>query len=131
MVLSKKVRSGESLGRFLTQSKHFARVKNEVKFKVFMPPKNLKLSVQRIDELTPDEVWVLGKQVVSEMPEPNPPLYGVADIKAGVIERVNLIVSPDKFPSRHANINKWPSDIAEQLSIAQELAAEAKLILIP
>ncbi len=118
------------MGRFLTQSGHFSRVKNEVKLKAFMPPNNLHLSVQRIDELTIDEVWSLGKQVVSEMRDPKPPLYGVADIKAGVIERVDLTISPDKLPNRHANINNWPSDSARHLSIAQELAAEAKLILI-
>jgi len=95
-----------------------------------MPPNNLRLSVQRIDELTIEEVWNLGKQVVSGMPDPKPPLYGVGDIEAGVIERVNLTISPDKLPSRHANINNWPADRARQLSIAQELAAEAKLILI-
>lgn len=95
-----------------------------------MPPNNLRLSVQRIDELTIEEVWNLGKHVVSGMPDPKPQLYGVGDIEAGVIERVNLTISPDKLPSRHANINNWPADRARQLSIAQELAAEAKLILI-
>ena len=95
-----------------------------------MPPKNLRLSVQRIDDLNIDEIWILGDMVVNKMPEPKPPLYGVADVKAGVFRGVNLTISAENLPSRHTNINGWPVDKARQLSIAQELAAEAVLILV-
>ena len=94
-----------------------------------MPPNNLHLSVQRIDGLTIDEVWSLGREVVRAMPGPKRSLYGAGDIKVGVVERVELMISPDELPSRHANIDNWPSDIARQLLIALELAAEAKLRL--
>lgn len=128
MVLSREVSQSESLGRFLTQSNHFAAIKKEVKFKAFMPPPNLHLSVQRIDDLKKEEVWAIGESVLLAMRD-RKNLYGVADIKAVVVERENLSIVPDKLPSRHADIVGWPEDDARQMSIAQEFAAEAKLIL--
>ena len=128
MALSSTVSPSELLGRFLTEHNHFARMKNEVKFKAFMPPHTLRLSVYRINGLKIDEIWSVGKKVILAMTQ-RKTLYGVADIKAGRVEREELKVEPDKLPCRHANIVGWPDDQARQLSIAQALAAEAKLIL--
>ena len=128
MALSSQVKPSEPLGRFLTQSKHFVRTNNEVKFKAFMPPRNLRLSVYRIYGLKLDEIWGAGQKVILAMPE-RKTLYGVADIKAGIVEREKLEIEPDKLPCRHANIVGWPENDARQLSITQKLAAEAKLIL--
>jgi len=128
LVLLNKVSPDESLGRFLTQSKHFARIKNEVKPKAFMPPINLRLSVSRIHGLALEEIWDIGLAVILDMREQKT-LYGVADIKAKTVEKEKLTILPDKLPSLHANVVGWPEDVAEQMSIAQELAAEAKLIL--
>jgi hypothetical protein len=128
-VLSVLIRAEESLGRYLTESGHIIRQKNEVKYKAFMPPRNLHLSVYRIDGLRLDEIWDIGQnKVIKTMPQPRK-LYGVADIKARVVEEAQLTIVPDKTPSLHANIVGWPEAQAAQLSIAQELAAEAKLIL--
>jgi len=93
-----------------------------------MPPPNLCLSVYRIDGLKLDEIWDAGQKVILAMPE-RKTLYGVADIKARIVEREKLEIEPDKLPCRHANIVGWPENDARQLSIAQKLAAEAKLIL--
>lgn len=128
MALSTVVSPNESLGRYLTEHGHFARTKNEVRFKAFMPPSNLRLSVCRIEGLQIDEIWNEGQKVILAMPQ-RKTLYGVADIKAGIVKRETLEINPDKLPSRHANIIGWPEAPAKQMSIAQTLAAEAKLKL--
>lgn len=129
MALSPKINSSESLGRYLTQKNHFSRMRNEVKPNAFFPPPNLQLSVYRIDGLTLDEIWKIGKEnVVDSMAEPRN-LYGIADVKARVVEEEKLTIMPDNLPSRHANILDWPSEEARWLSITQRIAAEAKLIL--
>lgn len=128
MTLSSKVNANESLGRFLTQKNHFSRQRNEVRFNAFIPPSDMQLSVYRIDGLKPDEMWDIGQNVVDKMPETRN-LYGVADITARIVERETLKIKPDKLPSRHANIFNWPSEDARQLSIAQKLAVQSKLVL--
>jgi hypothetical protein len=93
-----------------------------------MPPPNLELSVFRIDGLSIAEIWGLGKSIVSQMPKERN-LHGVADIKAKIVERESLTINADNNPERHASIVGWPEEQAQQLSIAQALAAEARLIL--
>ena len=129
MALSNIVSPNESLGRYLTDKNYFSRMNKEVKFKAFMPPLDKCLSVYRIDGLQLDEIWDIGQNmVVLAMPQPRK-LYGVADIKAGIVEREKLEIDPDDVPPRHANIIGWPEDQAQQMSIAQGLAAEAILVL--
>ena len=131
MVLPSIVNPKESLGRYLTQKKHFFRRDNAVRPQAFMPPPNLRLSVFRIDGLKLEEVWTIGqREVIDVLPQPKT-LYGVADIKASKVLELELRVEPNQLPSRHANICGWSEDKSKQKSIAQELAAEAKLLLKP
>lgn len=131
MQLSNVVSPTESLGRYMTDDNYFSRSRNEVKFKAFMPPRDLRLSVFRIDGLTTEEIWEMGhRRVILAMKQPRQ-LYGVAEIKAASVTRVNLNIVPDPLPDRHANIVGWPTDQARHLSIAQQLAAEAQLKLRP
>jgi hypothetical protein len=58
-------------------------------------------------------------------------LYGVADIKAGIVQNEGLTVDPDSLLPRHAEIIGWPQEKDAQLSIALVLAAEARLVLRP
>jgi len=119
----------ESLGRYLPESSYFSRPQNAVKPKAFMPPTDLKLSVFRIDGLGLKEIWETGqKHVIENMPTPKT-LYGLADIKVSKVQERYLTVDPDNEPPRHANIIGWPESIARRQSIAQELAAEASLML--
>jgi hypothetical protein len=130
LALSQTVSSSEPLGRYLTKSNQFSKQKNEANYRAFFPSKRLELSVQRIESLTEDEIWDLGRLVISQMTSPKPTLYGVAEIKANVIERVKLSIIPDTLPDRHANIVNWPDDRSLQLSIAQELAANSKPMFV-
>jgi len=128
MVLPSIVNPNESLGRYLTPKNHFSRRDNAVKTLAFMPPPNLRLSVFRIDGLKLEEVWIIGqREVIDVLPEPKT-LYGMADIKASKVREFDLEIEPSNTPPRHADICGWPEK-AKHKSVAQQLAAEAKLIL--
>lgn len=94
-----------------------------------MPPKDLRLSVYRIDGLQIEEIWEIGqREVIDAMGQPKI-LYGIADVKVSTVQENNLKVEPDDRPPRHANIIGWPEEKEKQKIIAQELAAGAKLVL--
>ncbi len=128
MVLPSIVNPNESLGRYLTQKNHFSRRDNAVRTLAFMPPLNLRLSVFRVVGLKLDEVWEIGqKEIIDVLPQPKT-LYGMADIKASKVREFDLEIEPSNTPPRHADICGWPEK-AKHKSVAQQLAAEAKLIL--
>lgn len=133
MVLADIVGQEESLGRYLTQRDHFSRPDNAVRPRAFMPPPSLRLSVFRIDGLSTETVWDIGqREVINAMPQPSRTLYGMADVKVLSVQGKNLVVDPDNTPVRHANIVGWPEgpeNKARRQSIAQELAADARLVL--
>lgn len=132
MVFPEVVSQEESLARYLTQKDHYSRQENAVKPKAFMPPPNRTLSVFRIAGLSKDAIWDIGqKEVINVSPEPRT-LHGMAEIKAISVQGTGLTIDPDNTPIRHANIVGWPEgpeNKARIKSIAQELAAEAKLVL--
>ena len=129
MVLPSIVSPDESLARYLNEKKgYFSTDRNSVLPRAFMPPSNLRLSVFRIDGLKLDEVWEIGqKEVIDVLPEPKT-LYGMADIKASKVREFDLEIEPSNTPPRHADICGWPEK-AKHKSVAQQLAAEAKLVL--
>ena len=129
MVLPSIVNPNESLARYLNEKRgYFSTDRNSVLPRAFMPPPNLRLSVFRIDGLKLDEVWEIGqKEAIDVLPQPKT-LYGMADIKASKVREFDLEIEPSNTPPRHADICGWPEK-AKHKSIAQQLAAEAKLIL--
>ena len=130
MKLPSKVSQSESLARYLTHQNHYSSLNNSVKPAAFQPPSNLRLSVFRIDKLTLEEVWEIGRvNVVSAMPLPKENVYGFANIIASAVYKTHLDVDPDNNPPRHADIVQWPQEKSERKSIAQELAAKATLRL--
>ncbi len=94
-----------------------------------MPPPNRCLSVFRIDGLTLEEVWEIGKRGVIDLMVQPKELHGLADIKVSQVKEVNLEVDPDDNPPRHANLIGWPEEKHRQKLVAAELAARAKLVL--
>lgn len=129
MVLPSIVNPNESLARYLSEKKgYFSTDRNSVLPRAFMPPLNLRLSVFRIDGLKLDEVWEIGqREVIDVLPQPKT-LYGMADIKASKVREFDLEIEPSNTPPRHADICGWPEK-ARHKSVAQQLAAEAKLIV--
>ena len=57
------------------------------------------------------------------------PLLGRAEIKAQDASDVGLGIEPDSKPPRHANLVGWPNEKHERMSMAQELAARASLVV--
>ena len=128
MVLPSIVNPNESLARYLTHKNHFYHRDNAVRYLAFMPRTDLRLSVFRIDGLELDEVWEIGQREVIDVSPQLKTLYGRADIKASKVREFNLEIHPSNTPPRHADICGWPEK-AKHKSVAQQLAAEAKLIL--
>ena len=128
MVLPNVVSPEESLGRYLPEDTYFSRSRGAVKPKAFMPTRDLILSVFRIHGLKLKEIWEIGqREVIDAMPQ-SKVLYGIANIEVYKVQEKDLIVDPDNKPLRHANILGWPEEKGRQHSIAQELAAEARLV---
>lgn len=75
------------------------------------------------------DVVVLGELHVRSVDGLAP--YGQARLLVSDITDVKLSLNCDNTPERHADIVDWPpdSEIPRQISIAQELAARARLIL--
>ena len=129
MVLPSIVNPNESLARYLSEKKgYFSTDRNSVLPRAFMPAPNLRLSVFRIDGLKLDEVWEIGQREVIDVLPQSKTLYGMADIKASKVREFDLEIEPSNTPPRHADICGWPEK-AKHKSVAQQLAAEAKLIL--
>jgi len=88
-----------------------------------MPPDNLELSVFRIQGLGESEIWELGRKRLRS-------IHGRAVILVRAVQETSLRVIPNKPSSRHANIVGWPREKEQQMSLAQQLAAQAELCLI-
>ena len=130
--LPSTVGSSESLARYLTQSNHIRRLDQTVSPRAFDPPHDLRLSVYRTDGLSTEKVWEIGQVHVVERMTPPRNLYGMGSIKASAVRAVHLDVEPEEGPPRHACIFGWPDGPEgkpERMSLAQELAATATLVL--
>jgi len=127
----------ETLARYLTTSKWIKRQYNAPSPKAFLP-RNIdgsrEVSVFRINGLSSEQIWeIADKHVLPNLPAVESgaarKIHGRADIVASAVLTKGLDIEPDDIPPRHANITGWPSELQEQLSLAQELAAAAVLIV--
>jgi len=126
--LSAHVADSESLARFLFSDKLFARTAGRVKWRAFDPPENLELSVFRIDGMTVEGVWRLGREQAGAVRNESP--RARADIEATEVRARKLdVAAAPKDDLRHANIVGWPSEKESIRLIAMELASSAKLQL--
>jgi len=127
--LPSAVGPNESLARYLTHSNHYNLQTRSVRPTAFEPPSDLRLSVFRINGLDIEHVWKIGQvNVIGAMSRPRT-LYGIGKIKASAVSHVHLDIDPDNVPPRHACLVGWPEQKSRRMSIAQELAASASLIL--
>ncbi len=77
--------------------------------------------------LNEDQIWHLARVFVS-----NPTgrtLYARADIPALAVYELSLNINPDEPPPRHASIVGWPPEKHARMSLAQQLAASATLVV--
>lgn len=116
---------GEILTRFIVSSKHFSSTR--VKADAFLPPSDTpETSVFRTAGMDPPGIRERGA-IVGEGSGRG--LKAWADLLAGVVFDVGLDVRPDNRPERHASIVGWPGAKDQQISLAQQLAAQATLSL--
>lgn len=120
-----QIKSEEELTRYIFSKRHFRPSNRTVKYNAFMPL-NGETSVFLISGLSENEIWELRD---SEATKTRPSLKGRADILALNVFQKKLGVDFDNDPPGHANIINWPDDKSKQMSIAQELAADANLHL--
>jgi len=115
----------EDLTRYLFDSGKFAATKGRVKPGVFVPAKNGTTSVFRTSGLSDLQNWETGNSVANELQRT---LLARAEVKASCVPEP-LRIDPSEPPPRHANIVNWPESRDEQLMLAQQIAAEAQLVV--
>lgn len=123
--LETEVGNDESLSHFIFSSTWFSPNTARVKYNAFMPRQG-EVSVFRIDRLSENQIWTIGRDVVGYGTR-NPKARG--DIKAAKVRESRLNVLAAEPPPRHANLVGWPSEKSEQKLIAKQLAAGAILKL--
>ncbi|MDO9289223.1 MAG: hypothetical protein Q7T83_10570 [Thermodesulfovibrionales bacterium] len=116
----------EDLAKFIFNRSQFSALNERVKYSVYIPPPNKRLSVFRIAGVPETEVWQIGKDVGNER---SLPLLARADIKVSVVTETGLRIELDDIPPRHANIIGWPEDASKVKLKAMMLADKAQLHL--
>jgi hypothetical protein len=88
-------------------------------------PKDLKLSVFLTEDLSAEQIWMLGQKYVS------PNIYGRAELTRSAVSEIGLRVEVDNKPLRHANVVGWPVQKSEQKLYALKMAEKSSLYLKP
>lgn len=126
--LNSKISLTEPFARFIVSKKHFSKVAGTTKGRAFEPaPEDNATSVFRSLSLTEEQIWWLGQTHVATPRKMT--LYARADIPVNSVLTLELTVRSDEPPRRHAIIGGWPAEKDAVMSLAQELAAEATLVV--
>jgi len=129
-IMEEEVSVDELVARFITGKDYYRPKDGTVKHNAFMPSREGETSVYRTKDLADDEIFEIGRIYFAE--KIGKDLKGRADIPAfEVFEKGLAIVSQPTDHSRHASIVDWPQDKSKSRLIAVELAAKAKLQLVP
>lgn len=107
------------LSRFLFTRNH---LNPGQRFRAFLPPTDLKLSVFDTEEMGEPDIWEMARR---ESEERDQTLYGRADVQTAGVHKVGLRVVLAEPPPRHRHIEGWPSadQKEDQKGLAMELAA--------
>jgi len=116
----------EDLSKFIFNKSQFSSSNKRVKYSVFIPPSNRRLSVFRSTDLSENEVWEIGNAIGIER---KLTLLARADIRVASVTKTGLEIDVDDIPPRHANIVGWPDEDSEIKLKAMELAENAQLHL--
>jgi hypothetical protein len=114
----------------LVDAQHFSASKNLVKSRAFLPgfyQDVYSTSTFDVDGLSRDDIWELGRAKVA-VPR-NKTLYGHAELRTADVLGVGLAVARSQPPERHCDIVQWPAEKEDRMSVAQELARAAQLVL--
>lgn len=125
----------ESVSRFLTSKRQFAKSKNKVKYSAFMPNRNGETSVYRTTGISSTEIWLIGEKFVRfpiAKSHGSCTLYGRGEVEVKEILDANLALVPNPTPHpRHADISDWPASKENRMMLATMLANKAILHLPP
>jgi len=120
------VANDENLARFILYKNWIRTSDQTVRYPAFLPPPDLRFSVTRHKDLSPQQIRTLGQRVASAR---KLTLYGRADIQADRVRHLSLIIEPYPLIGNlnHSHITGWPIEKPAQMSLAQQLAAAAKV----
>jgi hypothetical protein len=122
------IQSEEQTARFVFSKRH-VRADRTLKGEAFLPHPYEDLSVTRLIQTTPREVSAIGYAIAAKR---NPPrnLQGQGEVLANTYIRQHLqvVVAPVEGNPNHANVNDWPTEKAQQLLIAKEIARVARFV---
>ena len=117
----------ETLSRFIYSASHFSSALSRVKPGAFLPQRDTReTSVFRTIGLSRTDIQRIGEGGGGVRSQG---LKAWADVMARVVFDIGLDVRPDNVPERHAAIVGWPEEKDRQLSLAQQMAANAALHL--
>ncbi len=126
------VASIELLARYITASKWYRKQDQTVKQDAFIPPPDdpVELSVTRHLNLTENDIWSVGRGIVSGTSRT---LHGRADVETCHVIAQRLSVVPQPVPDNpnHANIVGWSSDKDVRKMRALEIARVARFVVNP
>jgi hypothetical protein len=114
----------------LFQSNEFNAGAGVVKPKAFqVKAQNTEHSVYRTAHLQHRDICAVAAIHV-EPKRDNKRAYGYAHLIAGDLDGLACSVHAKEPPKRHAHITNWPAGKDERMSVAQQLAASADLVII-
>ena len=116
----------EMLARFVLK-KEWIRKDSTIKQDVFIPPKDLQLSVTRHAGISTKQLIETGKSVADET---SLEFLGRADIEVEAVIKnaLKAVAWPLAKNQNHAHVIGWPADKEARKTIAQELAAAAEFV---
>ena len=120
----------EKLARYIVFRNHLRLEKGTIKPDAFIPHPYSDLSVTRHLQATEIELWAVGKTVAEARGKS---LQGRGDILASDchLQKLETDSDPVEGNPNHVVITEWPSEKRQQKTIAQQLAAVAKLSFPP
>ena len=102
---------------------------NVIRYRLFLPPKNLQLSVEAIDGKDCPLIIEAGKRFAAQTTRT---LYGWAKLTREMFEKADLEVCVDNDPHcGHATVYGWGNDRNSQLDKGKKLAKAACKCLLP
>jgi hypothetical protein len=100
------------------------------RFRAFLPPPDLKLSVFETEQLAEAAVWQVAQDECKDRPQT---LFGRADIISGKVYNVGLSVARAEPPPKHRHIEGWPpfEQKQDQKALAMTLGNDATIVALP
>jgi hypothetical protein len=122
----------ELLVRYVTSRRHYRPIDSTVKPEAFTPDPYTELSVTKKNELTDDQLWAIGQDIVQESGPPKS-LHGRSEFDLTAVRDFVLPIKPDPTPKNphHMVIYGWPVGKPAQKIHALKIAEVASKLIRP